>query len=193
MDRIRRWFVDHQDGENADFLVPPPGCTYSVIPPISRSQGILYTSKPHEVLFLCSQVDALPFGVIGRWGLPHETELDWLKSMTEDRPLCFVGDADPCDLLIFAWLKQHMEISFRGINDRLLDTCGVSLSDPITIPQSAVELTSMQLVIESLPELEDLLGCNCLELVKSGEKIECEVLSSFAKAEPDVVLRSMMQ
>lgn len=193
MDRIRQWFVDHQDGENSEFLIPPRGSSYSVIPPTSPSQVILYTTKPKALMQLASSGRDIPFGIVGRYGLPHEGELNWLKAATQDHAVYFLGDADPCDLLIFAWLRARMEIAYRGICDSLLRACGVEFSDQTTIACCETESASLPLVLQYLPDLEGLLGPGCFTLLKSGRKVECEVLISCATVDLVRVLDAIVE
>lgn len=188
MDPIRKWFVDLDDGE----FVQPRGYPYVVVPPSPTSEVFLYTTKKDGILskfWQCPEVNS--FGFIGRYGLPEDEDVAWLRTASGGRKFLFVGDADPPDLLIFSWLRSRIDISFRGLNDTLLQKCGVTLRDCITIRLSPSEAAAVPLVLKDLPDVEDLLGPNCAALFKSGRKIEVEALISFAEVEPHVLLGAM--
>ncbi len=190
MDRIRQWLVDHEDG---DFWIPPIGHPYSVIPPSAKSQCILYTTKPQCVMQPFSHCSPdLPCGVIGRHGLPNDCDLDWLQSSCGGLPFLYVGDADPSDLLIFAWLRSHIDVSYRGLNDSLLEKFGVTLDDRITIAQSDTESAAMQFVSECVPDFAELLGPECTAILNSGCKIELECLISLATIEPIAMVNALV-
>ena len=122
-DRIRQWFVDHADG---DFSIPPAGWEFSCLPPSAAGGGIVYTTKPRPLLGARQPTFNDPVeGLIGRYGLPSESDLAWLAPLLADRRALFVGDADPADLLVFAWLRSRIEIAYRGVSDALLERCCV--------------------------------------------------------------------
>ncbi len=126
-DEIRQWFVDHEDG---NFAVPPHDHPYFMVPAPAGANCVIYTTKPQSMLAaLCHNGVEVPCGVIGRYGLPAEADMDDLKALVGNRRFMFVGDADPCDLLIFAWLRARADISFRGLSDLLYDRCGVTLEE----------------------------------------------------------------
>jgi hypothetical protein len=185
VDRIREWFLDHPDGE---FSLPPWDHPYSVVPPSSTSVGVLFTTKPCSVLgALSHDHQELPYGVIGRYGLPNDSDLAWLRSWTSNHALAFLGDADPCDLLVFTWLRSQIELSFRGLNDGLLDACGVIPDDRVVIAQGKTEADAMSLLTELIPDLATLLGPTCCRILNAGGKLEIESLISFSSVEPNVL------
>lgn len=139
-----------------------------MISPSSLSRFILYTTKPRTLLPLFSDCSPdFPCGIIGRYGLPGDYDLEWLRTCANCRPILYLGDADPCDLLIFAWLRSRLEISFRGINDSLLNKCGVTLNNNFTIRQADSESAAMDLVAEQLPDLVNLIGDKCAAIINS--------------------------
>jgi hypothetical protein len=184
-DEITQWFVDHEDG---NFAVPPRNHPYSVVPVSSSAQCVLYTTKPQSMLAaLCRHGVEVPCGVIGRYGLPAEADVDDLKALVGDRRCLFVGDADPCDLLIFGWLRSRIEISFRGLNDLLFDKCRVTLDERLTIALSEAESAAMPLVASCVPDYTSLLGANCAGVLASGRKTEVESLVASAMLDPRVL------
>lgn len=190
-DPIRQWFVEH-DGDD-EFSIPPWDAPYQVIPPPPGAGRLLYATKPWTVLRLfAGRSSELPVGLIGRVGLPHDGDVPWLRSGASGCRILFVGDADPCDLLIFAWLRRRLEISFRGLNDSLLRSCGVSITDSITIRQSESEQAAMPLVTGFLPDFPNLVGDGCAAILKRGRKLEFESLVSNAAVTPLEVVDALM-
>jgi hypothetical protein len=190
-DPIRQWFIDHEDEEFAN----PPRCdAYSVILPERTSPYVVYTTKPgalRQLLALCPNDSTA--GVIGRYGLPGDGDEAWLESLANGRQCLFIGDADPPDLLVFAWLRARMAISFRGLNDWLLGRCGVTVADRITIPHSRAETAAMPLLREQVPDHSELIGPGCSAVLDSGRKVELESLFSFATVDPVEMVRAMVE
>ncbi len=58
--------------------------------------------------------------------LPSWDDLDcqgweiYRRLMRRHEGLFFLGDADPPDLLTFAWLRAHTSIAYLGVNDQFL-------------------------------------------------------------------------
>ena len=72
--------------------------------PVGR---VLFTTKPAIVSTVIEKCDAArDFGMIGRYGLPSVADLPWIRTMVGSRELFFLGDMDPVDLMVFAWLRQ---------------------------------------------------------------------------------------
>jgi hypothetical protein len=122
-----------------------------------------------------------PCGLVGRYGLPVEDDIAFLKSLVRDQRFVFVGDADQCDLLIFAWLRSRIDISFRGLSDLLFEQCGVSWDERATMVQSDAESAAMSLVVKHVPDFSSLVGPNFASLIDSGRKIEVESLVMSAR------------
>ena len=181
-DEIRKWFLDHEDG---DFAILPQDHPYAVVPAPARSQCVLYTTKAQSLLAALSGNDVeMPCGVVGRYGLPAEDDVDFIKALVGKRQFVFVGDADPCDLLIFAWLRSWIDISFRGVNDLLCELCGASLDERRTIAQSDAESAAMPLVARCVGDYTSLVGSNCARVLAAGRKVEVESLVATAMLNP---------
>lgn len=181
--RIQEWFEAH-DGES-EFFVSPSDYPFSIVAPSSNADTFVYCTKSHCLNRFNHQLaddSGLP-GII-RSGLPSESELPWLRSQIEGRRLVFLDDADPVDLLIFAWLRESLPIEHLGLSDKLLAQCGVELCDRITIQLSEAELAAMPLLTDCLHDVASLLGPSCAALVAGGRKVEVEVLNSFATCTP---------
>lgn len=176
--RISIWFTQHDDGE---FLRLPATHPYSVTVPSSGTRYILYTTKPTSVL------GALEKGrgqrsmqVVGRAGLPNAEDVVWLRALMSDRPVAFLGDADPTDLLVFAWLRSQMPVSYIGVDDMLVQKLGVVVEDSLTIPLTNVEKAALALLADVFPDYKGAIGPQCAALLDRGRKIEIEAVISFA-------------
>lgn len=189
MDAIRQWFLDHNDGE---LIVAPRGFPYSMIPPTSKSQPILYSTKPSTMLGVLDAAENTQLGFVGHNGLPHESEFELLRASLQGHTLLYLGDADPCDLLIFAWLRTRCVASFCGLSDSLLARCGVVIDERITIPMNQSEVDSMPFLAECLPEFERLIGPQCSALLNSGRKMELEALINYSKFEADALVWALV-
>jgi hypothetical protein len=178
-DNIREWFEAHEDGE---LMVSERGAPWRVIFPSVLSQVVIYTTKFQavgEAVCQCSMEP--PVGLLARYGLPREDEVQALKQFVGERRLLYIGDADPCDLLIFAWLSTRLTISYRGLSDTLLEKCAVSLNKSIMIGQSADEVASHALLDQQLPDWRELVGPRLAEILAAGKKVEAEVLVTCRK------------
>ena len=82
---------------------------------------MLYTTKPPCVLHALEQgADVASIQVVGRPGLPNEDDARWLQALAADREILFLGDSDPADLLIFAWLRSQLPMKHVGVSDSLV-------------------------------------------------------------------------
>ncbi len=91
----------------------------------------------------------------------------------------FLGDCDPFDLLVFAWLRQHLTIRFLGTSDAVVSALGVDVTERITIPFPVEEQRAMSLVGEIWPDFAKSVGPQCARLLDGGRKLELEALVSF--------------
>jgi hypothetical protein len=92
-----------------------------------------------------------------------------------------LGDCDPFDLLVFAWLRQHLSVHYLGVSDIVLSAVGLQVEDSMTITLPEDELNAMSLVEEFLPNYARLIGPSCAELLARKRKIELEALVSYGK------------
>lgn len=179
---IRDWFATHEDG---DFLISPRSHPFSVVPPIRTTEAVIYCTKQHCVSRLIHDIGRPPFfAAVLRGGLPSDVDVDWLASIVGSRRLLFLGDTDPPDLLIFAWLRERIDIRYLGISDQLLTRCAVPRSDNLLIPLSDTESAAMPLVSQLFADSQSQLGNWCSNLLASRRKIELEALFNFATCTP---------
>jgi hypothetical protein len=152
---------------------------------MGATDTIVYCTKPHPInKLLHDSGEEPPFGAVLRYGLPAEGNVEWLSATAGSRRLLFLGDADPADLLIYAWLSERLAIECRGLSDALLKKCGVPFENRLTIEMKPSERAAMPLVAQYLGDLPATLGPWCAGLLTAGRKIELEALFSFATCTP---------
>lgn len=167
---IERWFDDNRDGEFVRCERMEP---YSIIGPTTTSL-ILYSPKLRCVLRAIEHADDLSMAVISRYGLPQSEDVAWMRTLVAGRELMFLGDADPPDLLLFAWLRAHLPMRFLGVSDRLLESLGGKPGGGNAMPLSADEKDALIVVEQTCPEFRELVGPFCASLLDNGFKIELE-------------------
>jgi hypothetical protein len=178
--QFRDWFDQH-DGGDGDFCIAPRSYPFDVVPPTLATDTVLYCTKPHTILKLLHELgEEPPFAAVLRRGLPSEADADWLAATAGSRRLLFLGDADPADLLIYAYLRERLAIEYRGLSDELLVKCGVPFENRLTIEMKPSERAAMPLVLQHLCDLPSSLGPWCAGLLNAGRKIELEALFSYA-------------
>jgi len=177
--RIEQWFAQH-DGDG-EFACARRSHPYSVIgPPVDGGQIIL-TTKPSLVSTAIDSGKAFSaeFGMVGRYGLPDEADLPWICQLAGTRELLFLGDMDPVDLLVFAWLRARLhprEIKHLGVNDGFLMELGIRPAEPRLIPCSVSERESLDFLQEVVPQIREMVGDDCNRVLERGEKIELEAI-----------------
>jgi len=177
-DRIAKWFAEHNDGE---FARPARTHPYTVIVPAPSTRTVLYTTKPQCVLYPLARCDTtLPIAMVGRYGLPNEEDVAWLRGLAGDRVVCFLGDADPADLLVFTWLRSQMAVTYAGVNDSLMSKIGVRWTDGVSVPLADSESAALPLLAELCPNFRALLGAQCAGLLDRGRKLEVEGVTSLS-------------
>ena len=174
--QIERWFDAHHDGE---FTCLPQTAPYTLIAPANGAR-LIYTTKPPTILEAITRIEPVPqVGLLGRYGLPATGDAAWIVRLVEGRPLWFLGDLDPPDLLVFAWLRAKLgpeRIQFAGIRDELLSAASFTAGSPERIALSASEVEALVPMDRLLPDLGTLVGPHCEELLRAGEKLELEGL-----------------
>jgi hypothetical protein len=188
-DKIRQWFEQHDisrdDINDGDFYIPDRSYPFDVIPPRADSEAVLYCTKKSCLhRFVTSLENPPTFGAVAYAGLPPEDDMEWLHKLVGSRRLLFWGDADPADLLAYAWLRELLPIEHVGISDRLLSECKVVVNENYTIELSSLERAALPLIAECLGDLTKLLGPECGGLLSAGRKIEMEVLLGFHQCTP---------
>ena len=158
----------------------PSASPYWVVFPAASSRTFVYTTKPQAAGYLLGHEDSeVSMGVIGRYGLLRDEDLSGIARILGDYAIYFLGDCDPFDLLVFAWLRQHFPIRFLGVSDAVVSALGVEVNDRITIPLPEEEQLAMRLVREVWPEFAESIGPRCARLLEGNRKLELEALVSY--------------
>lgn len=184
--RIRTWFAEHE--EDGDFPCSP--ChPYEVLRPGADDGRIIFTTKPRSVaLAIKANSGCANLGMMGRFGLPDETDLDWIVSAGSRRQLLFLGDMDPVDLLVFAALRAMLpagNVSYLGISDTYLAKLDVFIPKSYFIRCTSSEIASLALLKEVFPKLREFIGPKCLQHLEQGMKLEVEaIVSAFGESGP---------
>ena len=184
-EKIERWFKSHEDGE---FCSPETRLPYSVIGPSQSPGTIVYTTKPSSVaLGVCEGGRRPILGMVGRYGLPSEQDAGWLRDLANVHRLVFLGDLDPPDLLIYAWMIDFLRpnsMTYLGISDQYISALSVNLPKTYVMTCTTAEHESLPLLKDVFPEFESIIGSQSAQLLADGKKIEIEaVVSALGSAE----------
>ena len=175
---IELWFEKH--GDDGEFVRSERGVPFSLIGPLSHSRGIVFTTKPSVVTAsIESHLRPVRFGMLGKYGGPRDADLPRLHEHTEKRELVFLGDMDPVDLLIYAWLRERLApriVSYLGLGDELLASLEMSSTESIRIRCTRSERQAVALLNKVFPDYPDRIGDNCAALLRQGYKIELEAM-----------------
>ncbi len=177
---VEECFKRH-DGDG-EFVVGTRLAPFSVVPPASKSDRLVFTTKP-AVLLAAKELWMEPevFGMIGRYGLPCRSDRDWICDVIGSRTLLFLGDMDPVDLLVFAWLRAAVHpkrVRYSGINDELVDVLQIPSLESVSIPCSASECEELTVLLEAFPDHLQNLGARCTKTLHAGRKVEMEAILS---------------
>lgn len=175
---IENWFAQCDVNGDLEFVRWPNDSQITVIEPIDTSTALLYATKPAvaALAFNESQCRA-QLGLIGRYGLPNETDVNRILHNIGDSKVYFLGDMDPVDLLIFAWLRERLAgvlVEYTGVGDAYLAALEIELPDSFEITFATSERAAMSLLNKVFPDLNEIVGPKCADLLQHGRKIEIE-------------------
>jgi hypothetical protein len=181
---VEKWFADHDaDGE---FVCHVRAVPYSVIGPAPVAGSLVFATKPTLVsVAIHVEGSAAGLSLVGRYGLPREADLNWIIPMIGTRELLFLGDMDPPDLMVFAWLRDRLrpkQVRFLGVNDQFLDVSGISAPESFAIPLAGSERRSLAVLPEVLPDFREIVGPHCAQMLESEYKIEIEAILNAAQS-----------
>ena len=169
---IESWFRENEDGELCelpiDYLSARTGDHFN-------ARTVMYTTKSHCL----PRVRGLgnfeaPIATIGRYGLPSSHDLPLIQGSSTVINRIFMGDADPPDILVFSWLREHVPICWHGVNDEFLVRHGNRDCEGIRIQLSDAERETVKKLPQYCPDYRDMLGEYCSSLIDDGFKIELE-------------------
>jgi hypothetical protein len=148
----------------------------------SLNQGVLYTTKPACVLHALDRLESRPsIDVVGGCGLPSQRDGESLCEWVGNRKTYYLGDCDPVDLLLFAWLREFVDVVHLGVGDTLIYLLATTLSDAMEIPLAPCEASSLATLEQLCPDYRSLLGPRCAALIARGKKLEVEAVLNFSK------------
>lgn len=168
--RIEEWFKRSDD---SDFAVLPTSIASQLEGNFELAQTIIYTTKQHclsRILGISELPN--PIASVGRYGLPAFADLRLFRRNSVT--LLFIGDADPVDLLVFSWLREHVPFAWYGINDLFLEKHGTRDTSLIHLQLSESERLVRPHLDAICPNYRELLGPYCSALLDNGYKIELE-------------------
>mgnify|MGYP000892086697 CR=1 FL=1 len=189
---IEAWFSEY--GEDGEFVHADRAAPYSVIGPLDSTRWLVFTSKPKIVSEAIENCWApAQLGMVGRYGLPDETDLNWLRGLIGSCELLFLGDMDPVDLMVYLWLRESLKesISHLGVNDAFLDSLELASTESLCMPCALPEQKALIVLEQIFPDLRETIGTEYTQLLKRGYKIEVEGIVS-AKQGTASILRSAM-
>jgi hypothetical protein len=187
--KIEEWY-DHF-GEDVEFVRCGRAEAFSVVGPSQTEANpiYVYATKPHCILAAkreYPEFDAV--GLISRTGLPSTDDVGWIRNLLAQRELVFLGDMDPVDLLVFAWLRaylDHSQVTHLGVSDSYLNQLGIELPESFIISCAPSEKQSLSFLESVLPDYRALVGPDCATLLDDGRKIELEaVVTRLGPAAP---------
>lgn len=176
--RVETWFRKH--GGDGEFVCRERGTPYVVIG-CKRNRGhAIFTTKPQTVIASVGHRQTYErFGLIGGYGLPDRADLSLFRRIIGQRSLAFLGDLDPTDLMVFAWLRGCLgktRVFYLGVNDALMRAAKVPSCDLYRIPLSRSERNAMQHLLELFPDLQTTVGTDCAGILMNKSKVELEAV-----------------
>ncbi len=187
VDTIEKWFNRRSD--DGDFVCSKKPGIFSIIAPPGEQAPVLFVTKPSTVATAILESGA-SVGMIGREGLPIGSDAQWIRRAVGKATLLFLGDMDPADLMIFAWLRARMhpkKITHRGINDAFLHDVDVFLPESFIMKCSPSEQKALPILNSVFPDYAAVVGPNCADLLANARKIELEaIISAKGSVEPIV-------
>ena len=168
--RIEAWFHSYHDGK---FTILSDDERFKYFGEVEQAETVAYFAKSH-----CRSCHEFtpeivhPLAIVARYGPPRSDDLTVPRAGSAKR--LFFGDADPVDLFIYAWLREHMPIDWYGVNDRFLHLDSTNHLSPYHIRLSESETAAVAILPDVISEYRELLGPYCSSLLDRGFKIELE-------------------
>jgi len=122
-----------------------------------------------------------------RYGVPTSNYLEEVRHRSKELalPISFVGDLDPLDLTVYAMLRcgsadlrpksRALPVNYFGISDRWLDMRRFPKREIAgALGMERLEREHLKFLVGVLPNLRELVGDRCFELLEDGFKLELE-------------------
>jgi hypothetical protein len=179
---IEKWFAEH--GDEGEFMRHSIAAAYLTVPPAERDARVIFSTKPASLIAAVGEWQgAEACGLIGRYGLPSTADAQWLADVAGQHAILFLGDCDPADLMVFAWLRAQLpseRITFFGVSDEVLRLLAIEINDSLCIPCSESEHMAVPFLDQVFPDFRELVGTECARRLDGGRKIELEAVVSAA-------------
>jgi hypothetical protein len=146
------------------------------------------TTKPAFLSVLAADTDAAILdrvAMIGGYGLPNVDDVKRLVRLPESTGLWFLGDLDPVDLMIYAWLRTKLpfrKVAYLGVGDALLSALNAGIAEFSSIVLSPSEKLSLPTLYQAFPNVRETVGSQCFELLSGGYKIELEAVADKVRS-----------
>lgn len=174
--RIESIFKRYSDEE---FVQHSRNVPIVLCPPAKLNGTLVYSTKPIVLLNALGPKIPKEIGIVGRYGLPNNTPSQFLKCMASEHSICYIGDMDSVDLLVFAWLRAELlpqPVRYIGMGrDNVVQNAG------IRIALSKNEVSAFYFLQEVVPDLDKIIGAASFSVLESGHKIELEGWISGSK------------
>lgn len=181
---VAGWFRAHAD--DGEFVSPGDDVPWLLVPPEPRGDRWLYCTKPQWMQRCLS--GAPPFdrlGIVARHGLPSPRGLAGLSRLAGRGRLLFVGDLDPPDLMIFAFLRDMLreaDVRHLGIGARFAESFGLAWGSAPWMPLSPSERAALDVLRAALPDLPEVVGPEATRQLAAGCKLELDGVATSAAA-----------
>lgn len=173
------WFKSCID--DGDFVLAEVDAPFFVIGSPSRGGRMLYATKSAPLLAWSDALIRGEMGIVSRYGLPTDHDIQLLNDVTREQTLYFLGDMDPQDLMIYAWLRERIQpraFFYLGISDNLLATHRIDIRESFKMQLSPSEQRSLPVLRSAFPDFAEVVGAGCAGVLENGRKIELEAVVS---------------
>jgi len=186
---IEDWFKQHQgDGE---FAYEPRSTPHVLIGPGSHTKWFILSTKPQGVAAAIQKSERPEqFALLGRYGLPQADDLTWIRKLLKNHKVCFIGDLDPPDLLIYLWWCAKLrpqKVVHWGINDELLKQLAIPVARNNTVSLTPSEQEAVSFLWQLRPGIAKVTGEECALLLTHGRKMELDAVLTNVVS-PELVL-----
>jgi hypothetical protein len=185
---FREW-IERSRKREYESLIPEPFPPMQVYLGGGRPRRLLYFTKD----FLCNHWmlrGQFPKHWIAlvRYGVPTPSYLEEVRRRAEELslPIFFVGDLDPLDLTVYLTLRHgnadlnpksfhDIPVHYSGVSDRWLEMRPFPNREIRgSLGMERLECEHLNFLLSVRPDLRELVGARCFELLRAGFKLELE-------------------